>query len=198
MHQSFFMRPALASTALAAGTILLCAFTGADDQEIRRQTSWNAFVEASVVLRSPRCLNCHAAGEHPTQGDSLEIHNMGVVRGEDGRGSAGMRCESCHQSQNVQTIDGPPGAQDWHMPGASVPMSWQGLSVADLCEVLIDTRRNGGRTPAQVIDHLNTGLVRWAWNPGPGRSIPPISYELFITRMTEWQQNGAACGLTPR
>lgn len=179
---------------LISSSILLCAFIAPDAGQDRQEKSWEAFERASSVLRSPRCLNCHARGNSPTQGDLMEPHNMGTLRGVDGRGVAPMRCVTCHQNQNSPTLNAPPGTDDWHMPSQTTPLVWQGLSTSDLCTLLTDPSRNGGRSGSQVIDHLDTGLVKWAWQPGPGRSAPPLSYQAFLTLMKEWQDNGASCG----
>jgi len=73
-------------------------------------------------------------------------------------------------------------------------MAWQGLSVGNICRVLKDTATNGGKTPEQLIEHVRDDrLVNWAWDPGPGRSIPPISHEEFVAQVTAWVRGGAAC-----
>src|SRR6266852_6279576 len=48
--------------------------------------SVNAFMKVYKVLMSPRCMNCHPAGDAPLQGDDNHIHTMDVVRGPDGKG----------------------------------------------------------------------------------------------------------------
>src|ERR1700741_4699051 len=57
------------------------------------------FVEASKVLRHPRCLNCHPDGDRPSQGDGYP-HQPAVQRGDDGHGVSAMRCSTCHQKAN--------------------------------------------------------------------------------------------------
>src|SRR5438270_10906956 len=46
------------------------------------------FTELSKVLTSPRCLNCHPAGDRPRQGDAARLHQPPVYRGKDGFGTA--------------------------------------------------------------------------------------------------------------
>jgi len=49
-------------------------------------------------------------------------------------------------------------------------------------------------TLAQLYKHLDEHpLVLWAWNPGPGRTIPPLSHEQFIAKVREWIDTGATC-----
>src|SRR5215831_511866 len=143
------------------------------------QAGVEAFRQVASVLLSPRCVNCHAPGNAPLQGDDGRLHNMNVKRAGDGRGTVAMRCANCHQVTNSPILQGPPGAPDWHMPPASTPMAWQGLSTGELCRALKDPAKNGNRSVADLIDHMNTDLVKWAWSPGPGRTVPPMSYDEF-------------------
>ena len=55
-----------------------------------------AFLEAFAVFMSPRCANCHPAGDTPTQGDPMTLHTQGVTRGKDGKGVYGQKCTTCH------------------------------------------------------------------------------------------------------
>jgi len=85
----------------------------------------SAFRDVASVLASPRCLNCHIAGQSPLQGDDSRPHSMNVKRGADGRGSPAMRCTNCHQSTNSELAHAPPGAPDWRLPEAKTPLAWQ-------------------------------------------------------------------------
>lgn len=154
-----------------------------------------AFNEAAKVFFSARCANCHPAGDIPTQGDEMTPHAQGVIRGKDGKGMYGQRCTTCHQDQNLEGDHMPPGVPNWHMPPANQKMVFQGLTTAQLCRQLKDATQNGGRkTPKEAVHHLEVDpLVTWAWTPGNGRSIPPISYEEFMKQMNAWVANGAAC-----
>ncbi len=49
-------------------------------------TSVKAFMGVYKVLTSPRCMNCHPAGDIPLQGDDSHLHTMGAQRGLDGHG----------------------------------------------------------------------------------------------------------------
>jgi hypothetical protein len=73
-------------------------------------------------------------------------------------------------------------------------MAWQGLSTGDLCRRLKDPGKNGNKTLPELFRHMDEDpLVRWAWNPGPGRSIPPLSHEEFMAKVKEWIDTGAVC-----
>ena len=169
----------------------LRAFTPAPDQHAE---SLRAFTVVVSVLTSPRCLNCHIPGASPLQGDAGAPHNMNVKRGPDGRGTPAMRCSNCHQDQNSATLHAPPGRPDWRLPPPDMRLAWQGLSVGEICRAVKNPATNGGKTPAQLIEHVRDDpFVNWGWNPGPGRSIPPASHDEFVTQMTAWLQTGAAC-----
>jgi hypothetical protein len=168
--------------------------SAAQGPESKNSESIRAFAAVASVLTSPRCGNCHTPGDSPLQGDESAPHNMNVKRGPDGRGTPAMRCANCHQIENSLTAHAPPGAPDWRLPPPSGPMAWQGLSTGELCRTLKNPARNGGRNLPQLIDHLETErLVRWAWNPGPGRTLPPLSHNQFVASVRQWIESGAAC-----
>jgi hypothetical protein len=178
---------ALGSQGPAAGGSAL-APAGNDSDSVR------AFAAVASVLTSPRCLNCHIPGESPLQGDEGRPHNMNVKRGQDGRGTPAMRCGNCHQDENSQQLHAPPGAPGWRLPPPTMRLAWQGLSIGDLCKTVKDPSKNGGRSPAQLIEHVRDDrFVNWSWNPGPGRTIPPMSHEDFVASVTAWVEKGAAC-----
>lgn len=163
-------------------------------QSIDEATSVRAFAAVATVLTSPRCLNCHVSGDSPLQSDSETPHNMNVKRGPDGRGTVAMRCTNCHQEKNSLQPHGPPGAPDWRLPPPAARMAWQGLSVAGVCHSLKDPAKNGERDLSKLLEHVRDDhIVNWAWNPGSGRSRPPISHEEFVDQFTTWAQTGAAC-----
>jgi cytochrome c5 len=69
-----------------------------------------AFGQVYKVLMSPRCANCHPAGEAPLQGDDSHVHMQNVKRGPDGHGVTAMRCDTCHQDRNLPGANLPPGS----------------------------------------------------------------------------------------
>ena len=158
-----------------------------------REESLEAFRAVASVLTSPRCLNCHVPNDGPLQGDDHHPHAMNVKRGPDGKGSLALRCTACHQLENSRFPHGPPGAADWQLPPPNTRMAWRGLSMGELCSALKDPAKNGHRSVQDLIPHMETSLVRWAWNPGPGRTLPPLSQEEFVARLKEWIDTGAAC-----
>lgn len=155
------------------------------------EASAQLFRRIAEVLRHPRCMNCHTVTDFPRQGDTRHRHQQLVVRGSDGRGSPTMRCSNCHQEHN--SADGTvPGAHNWHL--APLSMAWEHLKTDKaLCEAFVDTKLNGGRDTAAIVDHL-TGdpLVQWAWTPG-ARKPPHIGQQEFHALVRRWAQTGAAC-----
>lgn len=157
------------------------------------EKSLQAFRAVASVLTSPRCLNCHSSSDGPLQGDDNHPHAMNVKRGVDGKGSPALRCFGCHQTENGMALHSPPGAADWQLPSLKTPMAWKGLSTGELCRTVKDPTKNGNRSLQDLIPHMDTSLVRWAWNPGPGRTVPPLSHDEFVSRLKEWIDSGAAC-----
>jgi hypothetical protein len=156
-----------------------------------QQDGLAAFERIAAVLQSPRCLNCHPRGDRPRQGDDNRIHLMNVQRGADSNGVPGMRCMACHQAHN-NDYAGVPGAPHWHLAPAS--MGWTRLSIAELCRAILDPASNGGRSTADLLKHMTTDkLVLWAWQPGRGRTPPPLSQEDFKFALDLWAMAGAPC-----
>lgn len=149
------------------------------------------FQEAGKVITSARCMNCHPAGDTPSQGEAREPHSPQVVRGADGHGAVGMRCNTCHQTENY-AASRVPGHPAWGV--APLEMAWQGRTLAQICEQLKDPKRNGGRTLAQLQEHMaHDTLVGWAWDPGGGRKPAPGTQAQFGELITAWIETGAEC-----
>jgi cytochrome c5 len=153
-----------------------------------------AFNRAWTVFNSPRCRNCHPAGDAPLQGDDSRVHIQNVKRGSDGHGVYGMKCNTCHQLANTPGDNMPPGNPKWGLPLPNMKMVIVGETSGQFCRQLKDPAQNGGRTLAQIITHVSSDdLVGWGWNPGDGRTLPPLSRPEFVAAMREWVKEGAAC-----
>ncbi|WP_171410288.1 MULTISPECIES: Isoquinoline 1-oxidoreductase subunit [Myxococcus] len=157
----------------------------------RKERSRALFLEASRVFFHPRCANCHPAGDSPLQGDDGQLHDPPVVRGPEDQGVVGMECISCHQDKN-QDLARVPGAPKWHV--APIEMAWVGKSPREVCEQLKDMKRNGGKTPEQMIEHnAHDALVAWGWNPGSGREPAPGTQAQFGAIVAAWVETGSEC-----
>jgi len=148
------------------------------------------FVEAGKVLQHPRCLNCHPAGDRPSQGTGYP-HQPPVQRGADSLGVTTMRCTTCHQAANFDP-GRVPGSPKWHLAPAS--MAWQKRSLAEICAQVKEPARNGGHSLAEIVEHMSRDpLVGWAWNPGAGREPAPGTQAAFGALIKAWVDSGAAC-----
>lgn len=182
--------PAMADT--VDGLRTADEFNTIEDQGAR---SVALFEEMMLVIEHPRCLNCHPVDNSPRQGDDMAMHEPPVVRGDADFGAPGMRCITCHGSENVafETGEGSiPGHEPWQL--APLSMGWIGKSSGEICAQLKDPERNGGKTLAELHEHnAEDGLVGWGWEPGEGREPAPGSQEIFGQLTQAWIDTGAAC-----
>ena len=112
-------------------------------------------------------------------------------RGKDGKGLYAMKCASCHQPENSPGLHKPPGNPNWHLPPANMKMVFQGKTPRQLARQLIDPKQNGNKSKEKLLEHAHDGLVLSAWNPGEGRTLPPMSHEEFTKQWVEWIKKGA-------
>jgi hypothetical protein len=152
-----------------------------------------AFGAITPALRHPRCLVCHSSRDYPRQGDDLHPHIMDVHRGPHGEGAAPVRCSTCHQDHNLAGVHMPPGAPGWNLPSPQNPMIWEGLTDSQLCWLLTDPRRNGGRDAKAIELHMHTPLVLWGWHPGEGRKPESMPESTFLSEVHVWTTAGAPC-----
>ncbi|WP_421945014.1 hypothetical protein [Pedobacter sp.] len=153
--------------------------------------STKAFMQVYKVLMSPRCMNCHPSGDIPLQGDDSHLHAMFPKRGVEGKGVTAMKCMNCHQPKNVPGLNTPPGDPNWHLPPANMKMVFQGRTPAQLAKQLVNPKTNGNKTMEQLIAHADDGLVKAGWNPGEGRTLPPLSHAEFKKEWIQWIKTGA-------
>ncbi len=153
-----------------------------------------AFQQVYKVLISPRCQNCHPVGDAPLQGDDSHVHLQNVKRGKDGHGITAMRCDTCHQTTNLAGAHMPPGNPKWALPPPEHKMVFVGRPAGELCRQIKDPKQNGGRTLDQIFHHIaDDDLVGWGWNPGEGRTLPPLSRPDTVAQLKIWIDGGAAC-----
>lgn len=158
----------------------------------RHDRSLALFAEASRVIMGPRCTNCHPVSRRPTQGDDGHPHVPAIDAGAAGT----PPCAACHHPRNTTVragaIESIPGDPHWML--APPEMAWQGKSAGEICRQIKDVRRNGGRSLAQLHQHMaEDGLVGWAWHHGAGRTPAPGSQVAFGRLVAAWIESGAAC-----
>jgi len=184
----------LGALVLSLGLVMWASRVEATTDTTAKDKMASAAFEAMLpVLRHPRCMNCHSAGDFPRQGDDSHPHIMDVRRGPDGQGVNAVKCSTCHQEHNLAGVHMPPGAPEWGLPSPGMPMIWEGLSDRQLCELLKDPKQNGHRTVEQIVEHMHTPLVLWGWKPGEGRTPIPYPRERFLEAVKVWAEHGAAC-----
>ena len=153
-----------------------------------------AFMDVYKVLESPRCMNCHPSGDRPLQTDAGKPHAQNISRKSV---AAGVACSTCHGTRNseaVGVVGGPPGAPNWNLPAADMPLVFQGRTPAQLCAQLKDPPQNGHRTLAQVLEHVTSDpLVGWGWEPGGKRTVPPLTRGAAGRRDDDVDRRGRAC-----
>jgi signal transduction histidine kinase len=70
-------------------------------------------------------------------------------------------------------------------------MVFQGRTPHQLAKQLVDPKQNGHKNMEQLIAHADDGLVLVGWNPGEGRTVPPLSHEEFKKEWITWIKTGA-------
>jgi hypothetical protein len=179
----------LSAIGLLAVTASTHAVIQRDDARAR-----TAFMSIVPVLKHPRCLNCHANGDFPRQGDDNHPHLQNVKRGPLGQGVTAQKCSTCHQSENVAGLNMPPGAPNWHLPPPNMPMIWEGKTPGEICRQIKDPKQNNNKSVAAIVEHVTSDkLVLWGWNPGEGRTLPPMNHDEFAAKFAEWARYGTAC-----
>ncbi len=153
--------------------------------------SKTAFLQAYRVFMSPRCMNCHPAGDVPLQGDDSHLHSQGVKRGPDGKGLYALKCKNCHQDNNLDGDHLPPGSPAWSLPPSHHKMVFQRKSPRQLALQFKDNRFTGFKDFAKdLVHHVETEpLVLHSWTYG---TPPPLSHEEFVAKVKEWIEKGAA------
>ena len=178
------------STALL-GSALLAACAPTPEE---RAAGIAAFETVEIVFQHPRCANCHVPGDAPGAGWT---HPMGVVRGPDGHGAAGLPCSTCHAEANPPASygpDAPPGAPHWGLPPPDQKMAWFGLNAKELCEMIQDEDQSGDRDLGDLVMHVSEDkLVLWGWNPGGDRAPVPVAHDEFVASFSRWADAGAPC-----
>lgn len=153
--------------------------------------SVKAFMDVYKVLMSPRCMNCHPSGDVPLQGDNSQLHNGLPKRGKDGKGLYAMKCANCHQPANQPGLNKPPGHPNWHLPPENMKMVFQGRTPDQLARQLVNRKTNGNKSLEQLKKHADDDLVKVGWNPGEGRTVPPLTHAEFKKAWVTWIEKGA-------
>ena len=159
-----------------------------------KQRSLALFGEAGKVITSPRCMNCHPAGDRPAQGDDRHPHLPLVVRGVDGFGAIGMRCTTCHGPANFD-----PAQLPGHPNGTSRRSRWRG-SASRWARSASRSRTPSATAASRWMISFTTWpkirLYGWGWHPGAGRTPAPGTQAEFGALIKAWVDTGAVCPAT--
>ncbi len=86
----------------------------------------------------------------------------------------------------------PPGNPNWHLPPPEMRMVFQGKTSRELARQLKDPKLNGNKTLEMLLQHVTEDkLVLGGWDPGEGRTKPPLSHAEFVRAFREWIEQGA-------
>jgi hypothetical protein len=147
------------------------------------------FSPVQSVLQSPRCMNCHPAGDAPLQTDLSRPHKQNIKRTFP---TLGGSCATCHQEANTPGKNMPPGAPHWGLPPKE--MVFEGKTARQLCTDLKDPAKNGNRSLADLKAHVaHDPLVLWGFAPGDGRTLPPLTHAQFVAAFDAWAAQGGPC-----
>jgi len=121
---------------------------------------------------------------------------MNIQAGESRIGAETLPCRTCHITSTTSGIAlphaAPQVADAWRL--APVEAHWFGKSSSFVCKQLRDPDRNGGRTVAELADHLGHDVIlHWAWSPGKGREPAPYDLETHIADLRAWGAAGQPC-----
>ncbi len=151
---------------------------------------------------------------HPmniTVANNLRLMIEGHEFKEIPNSSQPVNCRNCHTDTNGQNAGMPPGAANnlmpgfvWHMPPPTMIID-EGLTPQQLCENWLDPAKNsnlafrGGKDDLatfekEFVHHVRDDpLIRWSWQPGPGRTAAPGEHADFVRAMQLWIDAGANC-----
>ena len=72
-------------------------------------------------------------------------------------------------------------------------MVFEGRTPGELARQLKDKQQNGGKTLDEILEHVEKdNLVTGSWDPGDGRTKPPMTQAEFVALVREWIAKGAA------
>lgn len=190
-------RIAIASLLFASLFLLALTACGPRVSPEQKAKAVEAFATVEKVFQHPRCSNCHIPGDQPLQFDAQTPHQMGVVRGPEGKGAPGLPCATCHAEANPPASYGPhapPDAPHWALPPPDHKMAWIGLPAAQLCAMIKDKKSNGDRDFAALLKHVSEDkLVLWGWDPGTGRLPVSVPHDQFVAAFKLWADAGGPC-----
>ncbi|MEM7522330.1 MAG: hypothetical protein AAF360_00915 [Pseudomonadota bacterium] len=191
----------------AAGLVLIGPSKAADEVveisppaegSVSEAEGLEAWARIFEVASHPRCANCHVGlsdrpmWSGPSYGEARP-HGMNIRAGASRIGYETLLCSACHGRTNAVVPHGPPGVgASWRL--APVDADWFGQPTDVICEQLRDPDFNGDRTYLELAGHLGHDVIlRWAWDPGPGREPAPRTLQDHVDDILSWGVAGMPC-----
>ncbi|GEP56770.1 hypothetical protein [Reyranella soli] len=208
MRKTILIALTLASSSIVTLTGLVLAKEESKDAlplgSISRAEGLEAWKRIEAVVTHPRCANCHVDARAipiwtPAGESKSRIHGMNIRGGESRIGAETVPCSTCHVTSKLPNPPAPAPLHagiDWQL--APVEFIWFGKSGSEICAQLKDSKRNGGRDAAGLVEHLKhdaslSGFIPRAWAPGTGRTPPPGTFEDHVRDMALWGAAGQPC-----
>ena len=198
---------ALVLTLTAAASFALAetgTLTPSADAPVSPEQGLAAWARIYEVTSHPRCSNCHVGPSNtpmwsgPSYGPNdgkTRPHGMNINAGDSRIGAEYILCSTCHTTSdrsNDAPHQAPRVAAVWQL--APVEAEWFGQSSDSICNQLRDPARNGGRSFAELADHLGHDVIlHWAWSPGGAREPAPYSLPEHINDIRAWGAAGQPC-----
>lgn len=150
-----------------------------------------AFMEVYKVLKSPRCMNCHPAGEIPLQSDDKPYPYHVSKKGE--RRPWIVRHEMCQlpPTRKFAWRAHAPRQPEMGAAAGKHENGFENKMPHELALQVVDYNRNGHKNKEQLLKHARDTLVKSGWNMGGGRMPPPLSYAAFLKVWDTWIKTGA-------
>ena len=144
------------------------AGAGAAAKKVDAKTSAAGFSKRTRCSCTPRCMNCHPAGDAPLQGDDSHLH--AAERQARARRQGQVRHEVRHVPSGRQPTGREHAAGESQLAPATpeMPLVFQGKTPRELAVQLNDPKLNGGKTLEQLLQHVSEDKLV-AVGLGPGR-----------------------------
>src|SRR5690606_29163845 len=80
------------------------------------------------------------------------------------------------------------------LASGALQMAWIDKSLGEICQQIKDPQRNGGKSMAQLAEHMASDhLVAYGWNPPEHLAPVPGNQALFGELFQAWIDAGARC-----
>ena len=168
------------------------------DQAERSRALFN---EVAKVVTHPRCMNCHPAGEHPTQGNDQHEHMPPTCAARPASASPGVLLGLPHREELHAGRHRRDATRAFRAirAGSSRRSRWRGRASRSARSASSSRTRSAtaARSLALLHEHFaKDDLVAWGWAPGEGREPAPGTQQQLGELAQAWIDTGAECPST--